>query len=911
MSGHPERFGPYRVERELGRGGMGVVYLAHDTELGRAVAVKVLPEGLANDPERMARFEREARLLASVHHPNVAGIFAVGSTDGQRYLALEYVPGETLADRLSRGPLPIGETLDVCRQVAAGIEHAHDAGVVHRDLKPANVRLAPDGAVKVLDFGLAKADAHSAGSATGDTVSPTLGFASTEAGIVLGTLPYMSPEQARGSAVDRRTDVWGLGCILFECLTGRGAFSGSSATDVLAAIVMREPAWEALPPEVPPRVRELLRRCLEKERGRRLRDVGDARLELETALEERQWSGSRVASAAARPPVTAGRGLIAAGLAALLLAAGTGLGSWLARRPHTATAAVRRLSVVVPPELEVEAGGIAPDGQSLVFMARPRGGSELEQRLYRRSLDSFEVVPIAGTERVTTLLSPLAGPRDGQVRYLASGMGGESDVLRYRVPLDGSAPPTLEGGWEEGWRQWTVLADGSTLVTVDRGHAFALLPSGATTAGEARRITASFVGEHIPTPVAGDGWLLMRSMQFTPRGFREGSTVLDLASGEATPLFEHGRANALTADGYLLFSRGPTLLAAPFDAAARRVTGAERGLLSGLRMTELGFGGSFELADDGTLAYPAGGPLDDRQLVACTPQGACAPWSPLRRAFLMVGNGVRTGDTVSVVIAGRGDNYEVWQVDARGGVDPLVVLPGRDAVGPVWLPGGRGLVYYQDDAGFERDGVYLQAGGTGEARPLAVGRRWWPADWAAGGDLLVLGHDSGELAEDGVFVLDLRRGGPPRSLIETRFRELPLDVSPDGRWLAFLSDQGGALAAYVLELQPSGEAGAPLLVSSGRVDYGQFAPDGRAFYYTDDRGRVLRRELGADGRPTATEPVLVLERAGERLLPMFRVLPDGRLLFLRRASGEGSIERFELVLGFAEEVRRRMARPDR
>ena len=910
MAGHPERFGPYRVERELGRGGMGVVYLAHDTELGRAVAVKVLPEGLANDPERMARFEREARLLASVHHPNVAGIFAVGSTGGQRYLALEYVPGETLADRLSRGPLPVGETLDVCRQVASGIEHAHDAGVVHRDLKPANVRLAPDGAVKVLDFGLAKADAQRPGSAAGDTVSPTLAFASTEDGVVLGTLPYMSPEQARGSAVDRRTDVWGLGCILFECLTGHGAFSGSSATDVLAAILMREPAWEALPPEVPPRVRELLRRCLEKERGRRLRDVGDARLELETALEERQWSGSRVAvAAAARPPVAAGRSAIAASLAALLLAAGAGLGWWLARRPGTATAAVRRLSVVIPPELEVEDGGIAADGQSLVFMARPRGGSELEQQLYRRPLDSFAVVPIAGTERVTTLLSPLAGPRDGQVRYLASGTSGESDLYRFRVPLDGSAPPTLEGPWEEGWRRWTVLADGSTLVTVDRGHAFALLPPGATTAGESRRITAGFVGEHMPTPVAGDGWLLMRSMQFTPRGFRDGSTVLDLASGEATPLLEHGRAHALTADGYLLFSRGPTLLAAPFDAAAGRLTGAEKGLLSGLRMSELGFGGSFELADDGTLAYPAGGPMDDRQLIACTPHGDCTPWSPLRRAFLMVGNGAPSSDTITVVIAGRGDNYEAWQLHAGGGIDPLVVLPGRDVMGPLWLPDGRGLVYYQDDAGYERDGVYLRAGATGEPRPLAVGRRWWPADWAAGGDLLVLGQGHGELAEDGVFVLDLRRGGPPRPLIATRFHEVPLDVSPDGRWLAFLSDQGGALAAYVLELQPSGEADAPLLVSSGRVDYGQFSADGRAFYYTDDRGRVLRRELGVDGRPTAAEPVLVLERAGERLLPMFRVLPDGRLLFLRRASGEGSIERFEIVLGFADEVRRRMALP--
>ncbi|HYV50615.1 MAG TPA: serine/threonine-protein kinase, partial [Dongiaceae bacterium] len=291
----PSRLGAYPIERELGRGGMGIVYLGRDPRLGRAVAIKVLPETLAQDPERLARFDREARLLASLNHPNIAGIYGLEEADGVKFLLLEYVEGETLAERLARGPLPIDEALDVCRQIAAALESAHENGIIHRDLKPGNVKLTPSGDVKVLDFGLAKGDPGSdSASNLSLTHSPTQALTGTNAGIILGTAAYMSPEQARGKTLDRRTDIWSFGCVLFECLSGKQAFAGETISDIIATILQGEPPWHQLPARTPPGILTLLRRCLEKDARKRLRDLGDARLEIEHVLASPRDSSSIV-----------------------------------------------------------------------------------------------------------------------------------------------------------------------------------------------------------------------------------------------------------------------------------------------------------------------------------------------------------------------------------------------------------------------------------------------------------------------------------------------------------------------------------------------------------------------------------------------------------------------------------------
>ena len=276
------RLGPYEIVAPLGAGGMGEVYRARDGRLDRDVAIKALPDAFAEDPERLARFEREAKLLASLSHPNIAGIHGLEVAEGHRYLVLELVEGETLAARLARGPLPLDEAMDVCRQVAAAVEAAHDAGVVHRDLKPGNVMLRPDGTVKVLDFGLAKgAAAHGSSSDLHLSASPTMSYAATAAGVILGTAAYMSPEQARGKAVDRRTDIWSFGCVLYECLTARRVYEGETVSDMVARILEREPDWGALPATTPLQLRELLRRCLAKDMKQRLQAIGEARIALE------------------------------------------------------------------------------------------------------------------------------------------------------------------------------------------------------------------------------------------------------------------------------------------------------------------------------------------------------------------------------------------------------------------------------------------------------------------------------------------------------------------------------------------------------------------------------------------------------------------------------------------------------
>jgi eukaryotic-like serine/threonine-protein kinase len=357
------KFGVYSILGPLGSGGMGEVYRAYDTRLGREVAVKTLPEAFSRDPERLARFEREARMLASLNHPSIAAIYGLEESEGARFIVMELVPGETLSEKLSHGPLPLDETLKVARQIADALEAAHERGIIHRDLKPANIKVTPEGRVKVLDFGLAKVfDAKAADSGPDLSLSPTIVSDGTQPGVILGTAEFMSPEQARGKPVDKRTDIWSFGCVLFELLTGRRIFGGETASDVLAAILTAEPRWDALPPGTPARIRDLLRRSLQKDPNHRLRDVGDARIEIDQALEALRQSPVPIAIA---PPAlrrrVSGKRLAAIGAAAVVVAALAIV--WIARRPAPPPApgsAIRFLAVLPFKDLSGQ-----PDGQLL------------------------------------------------------------------------------------------------------------------------------------------------------------------------------------------------------------------------------------------------------------------------------------------------------------------------------------------------------------------------------------------------------------------------------------------------------------------------------------------------------------------------------------------------------------------
>jgi eukaryotic-like serine/threonine-protein kinase len=404
------RLGSYEVVAQIGAGGMGEVYQAHDTKLGRDVAIKVLPEAFAHDADRLSRFQREAKMLASLNHPNIATIHGLEQSGGTSYLVMELVSGETLQERVKReGPVPVEETLAIAKQIADALEAAHEKSIIHRDLKPANVKVTPEGKVKVLDFGLAKAFAGDGGN-DDPSNSPTLSAAATMQGTILGTAAYMSPEQARGKACDKRTDIWAFGCVVYELLTGKQAFHGESTTEILAAVLRGEPDWQALPDTTPLSIRALLRRCLQKEMNRRARDAGDARIEIEEALAA-PVTAEQTTAATTKSIRTLGRRVLILGLGALLLAAAVAsLATWNLK--PSPSQPVSRLVINLPLGQQLAgmengpAVAFAPDGTHLAYVARQGG----VQQLYLRAMDSLEARPIPGTEgAVTPFFSP-----DGQ-----------------------------------------------------------------------------------------------------------------------------------------------------------------------------------------------------------------------------------------------------------------------------------------------------------------------------------------------------------------------------------------------------------------------------------------------------------------------------------------------------------------
>jgi serine/threonine-protein kinase len=424
--------GHYRVGEQLGRGGMGEVYVADDLNLNRKVALKFLPDAFAADPERMARFEREAKLLASLNHPNIAAIYGLEQADGKRFLVLELVEGETLAQRLSKGPLPLEEALGICRQIAEGLEAAHEKGVIHRDLKPANVMIAAGDKVKILDFGLVKALADETQSVDASQ-SPTLTEAMTRPGVILGTAAYMSPEQAKGKTVDKRADIWAFGCILYECLTGKRVFEGETVTETLAAILKGEPDWQALPAATPPNIRFVLGRCLEKDVNRRFRDAADARMLFEQAPDI-----GEAKSTAKRPWL----GIAWSVAAVLAVALCVSLWSpW--RVARTSEQPLVRLDVDLGSDVSLFSrfGAdtiISPDGKRLVFVSK--------SRLFTRRLDQPKAAELAGTEGA---LAPFFSPDSQWVAFYTPGK-------LKKISVEGGAAITLcnagspqGGSWSE------------------------------------------------------------------------------------------------------------------------------------------------------------------------------------------------------------------------------------------------------------------------------------------------------------------------------------------------------------------------------------------------------------------------------------------------------------------------------
>ena len=825
-----ERIGSYPIEREIGRGGMGVVYLGRDTRLDRPVAIKLLPEAFASDPERLARFEREARLVASLNHPNIAGIYGLEEDGGNSFLVLEYVEGATVADRIARGPLPLDETLDLCRQVAAALEAAHEGGVVHRDLKPANIKITPAGDVKVLDFGLAKGGTGSASDSSIDlSHSPTVALSATGAGVILGTAAYMSPEQARGKAVDKRADIWSFGCLLYECLTGRQAFAGETVSDMIARILQGEPDWNALPAQTPERIRGLLRRCLEKDARRRLRDIGDARMEIEDVQAVRASSSSIVAGAAAQG---ARRRLewVRLAVVALIVAAATWFVPRALHKPVKVEAS--RFEILQPDGFFVNTDGgsakLSPDGRSLAFVASDSTGAS---QIWLRPLGSTVAKPIAGTDKADAYLfwSPdsrqIAFVSDDKLKKIAV-TGGDAEVLCPVKAFRG-------GSWgPDGVILLAPTSNGPIYrVSANGGEP----PQRVTTLDSTRAETAHRVPQFLP-----DGRHFLFSVLPAHEGKFE-TWVGSLDSPERRLILSAGTGVTL-APGYLVYARGGKLIAQGFDAKAFKLEGEPFSLGDAVDGTGLTGGPIVSASSTGSLAYSTYH-VANRRLAWVDFSGKEIAPIPLPPGPYWFGSLSPDGRRMAIERVESSDASDIWIADLERGVATRFTYePGVNS-GPDWSPDGTHIAYICFDNSPQVIKVRSLVGDTLQtflnADPLFKRLDGWTPD----GRSIIYNRLDPETQWD-LWVLPMNGDRTPHAVLATRFNETNGSVSKDGRWIAYLSDESGQTEAYV---QSYPVLGHKYQVTTGGATFVAWRPDGTHLGYglRTDSGHARVAEIRA------------------------------------------------------------------
>jgi Tol biopolymer transport system component len=861
------RFGTYEITSAIGAGGMGEVYRARDNRLGRDVAVKVLPASFDADRERLARFQREARVLAALNDPHIASIYGVEDVDGATVLILELVDGEALADRISRGPMPMDEVIPIARQIANALEAAHDKGIVHRDLKPSNIALTRDGTVKVLDFGLAKASDVTTSNASH---SPTLTVTGAGDGVLLGTAAYMSPEQARGQTVDKRTDIWAFGCVLYEMLTARLAFAGNTVSDHIVAILERKPDWSVLPASARGHLRDVLTRCLEKDVRRRWRDIGDVRLQLEASIRS-ELTGDHTSIAPDRRDIASRGHLVwAAASVAVLIAVAIAVGELLRQRDGGATPRVMRFDVVTPPTNDFQSVALSADGRQLAFVATV----DDMPRLWVRSLDHTTARPLAGTEGAHY---PFFSPDGTAIGFFAAGK-------LMRIVLAGGAPMVLAdaprpfgGTWNNdgvilfsptGTTLMQLAASGGTPVPVRN------LPANASPAARSRFPQFLPDGRHFLFLVIGPP---------ETRGVWVGS----LEGGSTRVLAEATTKAMYAPPGMLLVARQDAILAYHFDPTRVAVTGDPIPVAQGLEAA-FTLGAAFAVSDTGMLAYRAGS--ERRQLVwvdrAGTPSGTVGPVddNALANPELSPDNRYVAVDRT---VRGKRD---VWLIDIARNMLSRFTLDSNSDTDPVWSPDGRRIVFSSNRNG-HGDLFEKAFASTGEEQPLLVtaGGKV-PVAWSADGHFLIYAALNFKTGVDDLWALPLIGTKTPFPVVQTPFQPGAAQVSPDGRWLAYEWTESGQVAIYIRAFPGPGSQ---WQVSTGGGTQPRWRPDGRELFYAASDGRLMAVPIAVELDRVAIEaatsvPLFVTRlasegnlsavQAGTYLKPQYAVARDGRFL---------------------------------
>jgi Tol biopolymer transport system component len=771
------RFGPYEITSALDSGGMGEVYRARDSRLKRDVAIKVLPDRHRFDPERRARFEREAHALAAVNHPNIATILGVEDAEGMHAIVMELVDGPTLADRLAstrdgRG-LPLRDAVPLALQIVDALEAAHERGIIHRDLKPSNIKIRPDGTVKVLDFGLAKALDDSGDS---DVNAATVTVSGAAA---VGTPCYMSPEQARGQAVDRRTDVWAFGCVLYEMLTGRRAFDGPTSTDVIAGVLEREPDYEALPPDTPRLVRRLLQRCLAKDLRRRLRDIADARIDLDDSREApAHVDGTR--------PGTRRSGLGAVLAIAIIVLLTGALVAW---RLWSPTIAGSRQFVLLPPDGGVFGGNagdrtpplaLSPDGKRLAFLAN------VDSRLsiWVRSLDSLEAVPVAGTERPALGIPPAWSPDGSSIAFFAEGK-------LKRVGVQGGAPVPLAdapAGYGIAWSR-----EGTIVFAPSPNDAILRVPETGGTPVPVTRLAEGDLG-HVFPQFLPDGRHFVYLVR-APKP-RKGIYIGSIDSIEER-FVRPARERALYAHpGYLLFLDEGKLLAQTFDTSSFTVSGDPVLLTESVAYINTDGRASMDVSPGGTLAFRVSGIRTARQPIwvdrtgkTIGPVGEPGDYSSGNPRLSP--DGKRVAVELHDLRKGTGD---LWLVDLDRQLTTRFTSDGLHHTGPVWSPDGRELVFTgRPDGGRNLHRKAIDSASDEPLLPLASERV--PNDWSPDGDHVLFEQGPNDGQRD-LWTLAMP-SRTPAVFLKTADSERRGKFSPDGRWVAYISDESGRDEVYV------------------------------------------------------------------------------------------------------------------
>jgi serine/threonine protein kinase/Tol biopolymer transport system component len=882
------RLGAYEVLAQIGAGGMGEVYRAHDTKLGRDVAIKVLPEAFAHDSDRLARFQREAKMLAALNHTNIATIYGLEQSVGTSYLVMELVSGDTLAERVKRdGPLPIHEALVFAKQIAEALEAAHEKGIIHRDLKPANIKVTPEDKVKVLDFGLAKAFADDE-PRSDPSNSPTLSQAATMQGVILGTASYMSPEQARGKAVDKRTDVWAFGAVLYELLAGKQAFTGEDITEILAAVVKSEPDWTALPAAVPGKVRDLLRHCLQKDKRLRLRDAGDAQIEIQDALSAPKDVGTTRAASTSTSKL-----LTAMGAALAIIAVVMAWGWWRATRPvEQSLRPLERLDVDLGPDVSLDSPGgadaiLSPDGTRMVYVS--------QGRLFTRRLDQPNATELAETQGA---FAPFFSP-DGQwVAFFAPGK-------LKKISVEGGAAIALCDSLTGRGGSWGD--DGNIIAVFEANGGLSRIPSAG---GPPTPVTELQSGESThrwPQALPGGKAVLFTSRSTGGSGYDGANIeVMSLADHRRKTLVRGGTFGRYLPSGHLIYVNRGTLFAVPFDLDRLEVRGTPSPVLNQVGYSTLNGTAQLDFSQTGTLIYRSG--EADSGLLTVQWLDAAGKTEPLLAKPDAYQRPSLSPDGNKLAI----NTSDIWVYEWQRDTMTRLTFGPASSVYPLWSPDGRYIVF-QVQGGMS----WTRSDGSGKPQLLTQSKnRQLPYSFTPDGKRLAF-YELMPQTQDDIWTVPLEsdasglRAGKPEPFLQTPYDERHGAFSPDGRWMAYDSNESGAIQVYVRAFPDKG--GKWQISNSGGV-YPVWSRNGRELFFRTEDNQIMVASYTVRGDSfVADKPRVWSEKRIATISPFanYDLAPDGkRIVALMPAGTPGGQKAQSHVIfleNFFDEVRRRTA----